>query len=170
MNAVEGQLELAPLKDVVELKLFCKFTLFCDWFIFYKRSPVGVTESTPQLFGNAWKTSSACILVHDSSQMDPCDLHLQSGGQWWSIIIDKCICTYYVCAVFLIGWGKWNKAGSSHWQNVVRFIKLSPLANHIKHCLSMFWDFYKHMKYSLFLVVTLLVFDYYWPNVKCIPK
>eukprot|EP00076_Gallus_gallus_P021224 XP_015142139.1 otogelin isoform X2 [Gallus gallus] len=43
-------------------------------------SPVGVTESTPQLFGNAWKTSSACILVHDSSQMDPCDIHLQSAS------------------------------------------------------------------------------------------
>ncbi|XP_048804372.1 otogelin isoform X4 [Lagopus muta] len=43
-------------------------------------SPVGVTESTPQLFGNAWKTLSACILVHDSSQMDPCDIHLQSAS------------------------------------------------------------------------------------------
>ncbi|NXI48545.1 OTOG protein, partial [Galbula dea] len=43
-------------------------------------SPVGVTESTPELFGNTWKTSSACILVHDSSQMDPCDIHLQSAS------------------------------------------------------------------------------------------
>uniref|UniRef100_A0A8B9SYI3 Otogelin n=1 Tax=Anas platyrhynchos TaxID=8839 RepID=A0A8B9SYI3_ANAPL len=43
-------------------------------------SPVGVTESTPQLFGNAWKTSSACTLVHDSSQMDPCDIHLQAAS------------------------------------------------------------------------------------------
>uniref|UniRef100_A0A8C2YAS9 Otogelin n=1 Tax=Coturnix japonica TaxID=93934 RepID=A0A8C2YAS9_COTJA len=43
-------------------------------------SPVGVTESTPQLFGNAWKTSSACILMHDSSQVDPCDIHLQSAS------------------------------------------------------------------------------------------
>ncbi|XP_030338606.1 otogelin [Strigops habroptila] len=43
-------------------------------------SPVGVTESTPELFGNAWKTSSACILVHDSSQMDPCDIHLQAAS------------------------------------------------------------------------------------------
>ncbi|XP_021257438.1 otogelin isoform X4 [Numida meleagris] len=43
-------------------------------------SPVGVTESTPQLFGNAWKTSSACVPVHDSSQMDPCDIHLQSAS------------------------------------------------------------------------------------------
>ncbi|NWH56898.1 OTOG protein, partial [Geococcyx californianus] len=41
-------------------------------------SPVGVTESTPELFGNTWKTSSACVLVHDSSQMDPCDIHLQA--------------------------------------------------------------------------------------------
>ncbi|NWU60355.1 OTOG protein, partial [Pterocles burchelli] len=43
-------------------------------------SPVGVTESTPELFGSTWKTSSACILVHDSSQMDPCDIHLQAAS------------------------------------------------------------------------------------------
>ncbi|NWV08573.1 OTOG protein, partial [Ptilonorhynchus violaceus] len=43
-------------------------------------SPVGVTESTPELFGNTWKTSSACILVHDSSQVDPCDVHLQAAS------------------------------------------------------------------------------------------
>ncbi|XP_074950764.1 otogelin [Phalacrocorax aristotelis] len=43
-------------------------------------SPVGVTESTPELFGNTWKTSSACILVHDSMQMDPCDIHLQAAS------------------------------------------------------------------------------------------
>ncbi|XP_009584618.1 PREDICTED: otogelin [Fulmarus glacialis] len=43
-------------------------------------SPVGVAESTPELFGNTWKTSSACILVHDSSQMDPCDIHLQAAS------------------------------------------------------------------------------------------
>ncbi|NXE75632.1 OTOG protein, partial [Cochlearius cochlearius] len=43
-------------------------------------SPVGVTESTPELFGNTWKTSSACVLVHDSSQLDPCDIHLQAAS------------------------------------------------------------------------------------------
>ncbi|NWW53948.1 OTOG protein, partial [Pedionomus torquatus] len=43
-------------------------------------SPVGVTESTPELFGNTWKTSSACILVHDGLQMDPCDIHLQAAS------------------------------------------------------------------------------------------
>ncbi|NXP52667.1 OTOG protein, partial [Heliornis fulica] len=43
-------------------------------------SPVGVTESTPELFGNTWKTSSSCILVHDSLQMDPCDIHLQAAS------------------------------------------------------------------------------------------
>ncbi|XP_042315379.1 otogelin [Sceloporus undulatus] len=42
-------------------------------------SPVGVTESTPQLFGNSWKTSSACSPEHDSSPMDPCDVHLQAA-------------------------------------------------------------------------------------------
>ncbi|KAH0620935.1 hypothetical protein JD844_021851 [Phrynosoma platyrhinos] len=43
------------------------------------RSPVGVTESTPLLFGNSWKTSSACSPEHDSSPVDPCDVHLQAG-------------------------------------------------------------------------------------------
>uniref|UniRef100_A0A663M5E9 Otogelin n=1 Tax=Athene cunicularia TaxID=194338 RepID=A0A663M5E9_ATHCN len=43
-------------------------------------SPVGVTESTPELFGNTWKTSLACVVVHDSSQMDPCDIHLQAAS------------------------------------------------------------------------------------------
>ncbi|XP_054825974.1 otogelin [Eublepharis macularius] len=44
-------------------------------------SPVGVTESTPQLFGNAWKTSSACGPEHDSSSpVDPCDVHLQAAS------------------------------------------------------------------------------------------
>ncbi|NWW99884.1 OTOG protein, partial [Caloenas nicobarica] len=43
-------------------------------------SPVGVTESTPELFGNTWRTSSACVLVHDSLQMDPCDIHLQAAS------------------------------------------------------------------------------------------
>ncbi|KGL77287.1 Otogelin, partial [Tinamus guttatus] len=43
-------------------------------------SPVGVPESTPQLFGSSWKTLSACILVHDNSQMDPCDIHLQAAS------------------------------------------------------------------------------------------
>ncbi|NXE62639.1 OTOG protein, partial [Calcarius ornatus] len=43
-------------------------------------SPVGVTESTPELFGNAWKTSSACAPAHDSSQVDPCDVHLQAAS------------------------------------------------------------------------------------------
>ncbi|XP_033009673.1 otogelin isoform X2 [Lacerta agilis] len=42
-------------------------------------SPVGVPESTPQLFGNSWKTSSACGLEHDYSPVDPCDIHLQSA-------------------------------------------------------------------------------------------
>uniref|UniRef100_A0A803T821 Otogelin n=1 Tax=Anolis carolinensis TaxID=28377 RepID=A0A803T821_ANOCA len=42
-------------------------------------SPVGVPESTPPIFGNSWKTSSACTPVHDSSPMDPCDVHLQAA-------------------------------------------------------------------------------------------
>ncbi|XP_061466216.1 otogelin isoform X3 [Rhineura floridana] len=42
-------------------------------------SPVGVPESTPHLFGNSWKTSSACGLEHDYSPIDPCDVHLQAA-------------------------------------------------------------------------------------------
>ncbi|KAJ1177086.1 hypothetical protein NDU88_002349 [Pleurodeles waltl] len=41
-------------------------------------SPVGVPESTPELFGNAWKTSSVCSPDHFPSPLDPCDVHLQS--------------------------------------------------------------------------------------------
>ncbi|CAM4585048.1 unnamed protein product [Caretta caretta] len=43
-------------------------------------SPVGVPESTPQLFGNSWKTSSACAPGYDHSPMDPCDIHLQAAS------------------------------------------------------------------------------------------
>nr|XP_033784676.1 otogelin [Geotrypetes seraphini] len=43
-------------------------------------SPVGVPESTPQLFGNSWKTSSACAPEHFSTPMDPCDVHLQAAS------------------------------------------------------------------------------------------
>lgn len=43
------------------------------------RSPVGVPESTPQLFGNSWKTLSACSPLASGSPLDPCDMHLQAG-------------------------------------------------------------------------------------------
>ncbi|XP_041445566.1 otogelin [Xenopus laevis] len=43
-------------------------------------SPVGVPESTPQLFGNSWKTSSACSSNHFPSPLDPCDVHLQAAS------------------------------------------------------------------------------------------
>lgn len=43
------------------------------------RSPVGVPESTPQLFGNSWKTLSACSSLVPGSPLDPCDVHLQAG-------------------------------------------------------------------------------------------
>ncbi|XP_069481476.1 otogelin [Ambystoma mexicanum] len=41
-------------------------------------SPVGVPESTPELFGNAWKISSVCSAGPSPSPLDPCDVHLQS--------------------------------------------------------------------------------------------
>ncbi|XP_064145520.1 otogelin [Loxodonta africana] len=42
-------------------------------------SPVGVPESTPQLFGNSWKTLSACSPLAPGSPLDPCDVHLQAA-------------------------------------------------------------------------------------------
>ncbi|KAM5224319.1 otogelin isoform 3-T3 [Hipposideros larvatus] len=43
-------------------------------------SPVGVPESTPQLFGNSWKTLSACSSLVPGSALDPCDVHLQAAS------------------------------------------------------------------------------------------
>ncbi|XP_077309598.1 otogelin [Lithobates pipiens] len=43
-------------------------------------SPVGVPESTPQLFGYSWKTSSACRVEYPPSPLDPCDVHLQAAS------------------------------------------------------------------------------------------
>ncbi|GAB1292113.1 Otogelin [Apodemus speciosus] len=43
-------------------------------------SPVGVPESTPQLFGNSWKTLSACAPLVPGSLLDPCDVHLQAAS------------------------------------------------------------------------------------------
>ncbi|XP_058017509.1 otogelin [Ahaetulla prasina] len=43
-------------------------------------SPVGVPETTPQLFGNSWKTSSSCSPGYDSTSIDPCDVHLQAAA------------------------------------------------------------------------------------------
>ena len=40
---------------------------------------MGVPESTPQLFGNSWKTLSACSPLVSGSPLDPCDVHLQAG-------------------------------------------------------------------------------------------
>lgn len=42
---------------------------------------MGVPESTPQLFGNSWKTLSACSPLASGSVLDPCDVHLQAGEQ-----------------------------------------------------------------------------------------
>lgn len=51
---------------------------------------MGVPESTPQLFGNSWKTLSACSPLVPGSLLDPCDVHLQAGeecgrGQAWGL-------------------------------------------------------------------------------------
>ncbi|XP_030582086.1 otogelin [Archocentrus centrarchus] len=41
-------------------------------------SPSGMIESTPQLFGNAWRVSSACLSSLSTPQLDPCDTHQQA--------------------------------------------------------------------------------------------
>ncbi|KAM4744336.1 otogelin [Anableps anableps] len=41
-------------------------------------SPSGMIESTPHLFGNAWKVSSACSPSLSTPQLDPCDTHQQA--------------------------------------------------------------------------------------------
>ncbi|XP_049903117.1 otogelin [Epinephelus moara] len=41
-------------------------------------SPSGMIESTPQLFGNAWRVSSACSTSLSTPQLDPCDTHQQA--------------------------------------------------------------------------------------------
>ncbi|XP_066557054.1 otogelin [Amia ocellicauda] len=43
-------------------------------------SPSGMIESTPQLFGNSWKLSSACVSAHSIPQLDPCDTHQQAAS------------------------------------------------------------------------------------------
>ncbi|XP_077419533.1 otogelin [Vanacampus margaritifer] len=43
-------------------------------------SPAGMIESTPLLFGNAWKVSSACMLSLIPPQLDPCDTHQQAAA------------------------------------------------------------------------------------------
>ncbi|XP_077442602.1 otogelin [Stigmatopora argus] len=41
-------------------------------------SPAGMIESTPLLFGNAWRVLSACTLSVLTPQLDPCDTHPQA--------------------------------------------------------------------------------------------
>ncbi|XP_030649228.1 otogelin [Chanos chanos] len=49
-------------------------------------APSGMIESTPQLFGNAWRVSSACVTRPSLPQLDPCDTHQQAA----SYAIEKC--------------------------------------------------------------------------------
>ncbi|KAM8877816.1 otogelin [Synchiropus picturatus] len=41
-------------------------------------SPSGMIESTPHLFGNAWRVPSACSPSLTAPQLDPCDTHQQA--------------------------------------------------------------------------------------------
>uniref|UniRef100_A0AAZ3SXK3 Otogelin n=1 Tax=Oncorhynchus tshawytscha TaxID=74940 RepID=A0AAZ3SXK3_ONCTS len=43
-------------------------------------SPSGMIESTPHLFGNTWRVSSACVPSQSVPQLDPCDTHQQAAS------------------------------------------------------------------------------------------
>ncbi|XP_066109952.1 otogelin [Saccopteryx bilineata] len=67
-------------------------------------SPVGVPESTPQLFGNSWKTLSACAPLVPGSPLDPCDVHLQAASyavQSCSVLTEELFapCSLYLSPV-----------------------------------------------------------------------
>ncbi|XP_073764936.1 otogelin isoform X2 [Danio rerio] len=49
-------------------------------------APSGMIESTPFLFGNAWRVSSACVPRPSLPQLDPCDTHQQAA----SYAVEKC--------------------------------------------------------------------------------
>nr|XP_061811172.1 otogelin-like [Nerophis lumbriciformis] len=49
-----------------------------DFLLLSFMSPAGMIESTPLLFGNAWRVSSACTLSMITPQLDPCDTHPQA--------------------------------------------------------------------------------------------
>ncbi|XP_060714805.1 otogelin [Tachysurus vachellii] len=59
-------------------------------------APSGMIESSPNLFGNAWRLPSACMPRPSLSQLDPCDTHQQTA----SYAMEKCdILTQEVFAV-----------------------------------------------------------------------
>nr|KAF6438519.1 otogelin [Molossus molossus] len=67
-------------------------------------SPVGMPESTPQLFGNSWKTLSACSPLVPGSPLDPCDVHLQAASyavQSCSVLTEELFapCSLYLSPV-----------------------------------------------------------------------
>ncbi|XP_052458890.1 otogelin-like [Carassius gibelio] len=49
-------------------------------------APSGMIESTPYLFGNAWRVSSACVPRPSLPQLDPCDTHQQAAAY----AVEKC--------------------------------------------------------------------------------
>uniref|UniRef100_A0A673IFZ6 Otogelin-like n=1 Tax=Sinocyclocheilus rhinocerous TaxID=307959 RepID=A0A673IFZ6_9TELE len=49
-------------------------------------APSGMIESTPYLFGNAWRVSSACVPRPILPQLDPCDTHQQAA----TYAVEKC--------------------------------------------------------------------------------
>lgn len=62
--------------------LFSNISSICKWILLmcYSSAPSGMIESTPYLFANAWRVSSACVPRPSLPQLDPCDTHQQAGG------------------------------------------------------------------------------------------
>ncbi|XP_067901966.1 otogelin-like [Heterodontus francisci] len=57
-----------------------------DFLLFCFKSPGGMIESTPQLFANSWRISTACNPGANIPEVDPCDTHQQSA----SYATEKC--------------------------------------------------------------------------------
>lgn len=71
--------------------LLLRFNLFSNFLFLmcYFSAPSGMIESTPYLFGNAWRVSSACVPRPSLPQLDPCDTHQQAGDTFTLLCITQ---------------------------------------------------------------------------------
>ncbi len=69
--------------------LFSNMSSICKLIVLmcYTSAPSGMIESTPYLFGNAWRVSSACVPRPSLPQLDPCDTHQQAGDTFTLLCI-----------------------------------------------------------------------------------
>lgn len=80
---------LLSLSCCLFLLIFNLFSYICEWILLmrYSSAPSGMIESTPFLFGNAWRVSSACVPRPSLPQLDPCDTHQQAGDTFTLLCI-----------------------------------------------------------------------------------